>query len=83
VFDAVYDQAARHFAPAELAARVRAIVAINGWTRAPVTARKGSAGLPGRITRAAWRSTMHLPARWPWQSDFIQALTRIRALPAA
>jgi hypothetical protein len=23
-----------------------------------------------------------MPARWPWQQDFDDALTRIRALPA-
>jgi len=23
------------------------------------------------------------PARWPWQTDFIEGLTGIRALPAA
>ncbi|MDP9401516.1 MAG: transposase [Actinomycetota bacterium] len=27
--------------------------------------------------------TLHLPARWPWQHDFIRMLARIRALPAA
>ena len=26
---------------------------------------------------------LHLPARWPWHGDYITALTRIRALPAA
>ena len=39
--------------------------------------------LPGRLTRSARRWTLHLPARWPWQRDFIRALARIRALPAA
>jgi hypothetical protein len=37
--------------------------------------------LPGRITRTARHSTLHLPARWPWEGDFTRALTRIRALP--
>ncbi len=37
--------------------------------------------LPGRLTRSARAWTLHLPARWPWQNDFIQALIRIRALP--
>jgi hypothetical protein len=40
-------------------------------------------GLPGRLTRSARRWTLHLPARWPCQHDFIRALARIRALPAA
>jgi hypothetical protein len=25
---------------------------------------------PGRLTRTARRWTLHLPARWPWQTDF-------------
>ena len=33
------------------------------------------------VTARQW--TLHLPARWPWQDDFTNALTRIRALPAA
>ncbi|MBV9367357.1 MAG: hypothetical protein JOY89_24225 [Solirubrobacterales bacterium] len=33
-----------------------------------------------RATARQW--TLHLPARWPWQHDFIRALPRIRALPA-
>jgi len=39
--------------------------------------------IPGRITRSARWLTLHLPARWPWQGDFIAALTRIRAIPEA
>jgi hypothetical protein len=39
--------------------------------------------LPGRLTSHAGRVTLHLPARWPWQQEFTEALTRIRALPAA
>jgi Transposase DDE domain group 1 len=37
--------------------------------------------LPGRLTHSARRWTLHLPARWPWQQGFIEALTRIPALP--
>jgi Transposase DDE domain group 1 len=47
------------------------------------TTRRRLFALPGRLTRSARRQTLHLPARWPWQTDFIEALTRIRALPAA
>jgi hypothetical protein len=36
--------------------------------------------LPGRLTRSARRSQLHLPQRWPWASDFTQALGRLRAL---
>jgi len=47
------------------------------------TIRRWLIALPGRLTRTARRVTLHLPARWPWQEAFIEALTRIRALPAA
>jgi Transposase DDE domain group 1 len=50
--------------------------------RAARTLRRRLLALPGRLTRHAGRWTLHLPARWPWQTDFIEALTRIRALPA-
>jgi Transposase DDE domain. len=46
------------------------------------TLRRRLLTLPGRLTRHAGRWTLHLPARWPWQDDFLAALTRIRALPA-
>jgi len=47
------------------------------------TLRRRLLALPGRLTRTARRWTLHLPARWPWQLLFIEALERIRALPAA
>ena len=47
------------------------------------TLRRRLLAIPGHLTRSARRWTLHLPARWPWQHDFIEALTRIRALPAA
>jgi hypothetical protein len=51
--------------------------------RAARTLRRRLLALPGRLTKTARRWTLHLPARCPWQTDFIEALTRIRALPAA
>lgn len=47
------------------------------------TARRRLLALPGRLTTSARRWTLHLPAHWPWQTEFTEALTRIRALPAA
>jgi hypothetical protein len=38
--------------------------------------------MPGRLTRSARRTTLHLPARWPWQQPFIDTLERLRAIPA-
>lgn len=52
--------------------------------RAARTLRRRLLALPGRLTRTARRWTLHLPARWPWQHAFAEALARIRALaPAA
>ena len=45
------------------------------------TLRRRYLTLPGRITRSARRSTLHLPARWPWRELFTQALARLRAIP--
>lgn len=46
------------------------------------TLRRRLLALPGRLTHTARRWTLHLPARWPWQNDYEDALARIRALPA-
>ncbi len=51
--------------------------------RAARTPRRRLLALPGRLTRTARRWTLHLPAQWPWQADFVEALTRIRALLTA
>jgi Transposase DDE domain group 1 len=55
----------------------------DSTVRAARTLRRRLLALPGRLTRSARQWTLHLPARWPWQHDFIRALARIRALPAA
>ena len=47
------------------------------------TIRRWLIALPGRLTRTARRFTLHLPARWPWRDAFVEALERVRALPAA
>jgi hypothetical protein len=47
------------------------------------TLRRRLFAIAGRLTRSARQWTLHLPARWPWQQDFIEALSKIRALPAA
>jgi hypothetical protein len=60
------------------------LIALPAHTvRAARTLRRRLLQLPGRLTRTARQWTLHLPARWPWQADFIRALTRIRALPTA
>lgn len=38
--------------------------------------------IAGQITRHARRTTLHLPADWPWASAILSAFTRVAALPA-
>ncbi len=45
------------------------------------TLRRRFLGLPGRLTRSARRTTLHLPVGWPWAAEFTAALERFRALP--
>jgi hypothetical protein len=64
-------------------ARWTTLIGLPGHsTRAGRTFRRRLLQIPGRLTRSARRWTLHLPARWPWRTDFTEALTRIRALPA-
>jgi Transposase DDE domain group 1 len=37
--------------------------------------------VPGRITRTARTVTLRMPARWPWETDFLTMLERLRAVP--
>ena len=93
------DQALAHFPSGDFNANgawtVLAILAHNmlRWTqllglpdttiRAARTLRRRLLAIPGRLTRHARGWTLHLPARWPWHGDYLSALNRIRALPAA
>jgi Transposase DDE domain group 1 len=64
--------------------RWTSLIGLPGHTiRAARTLRRRLLALPGRLTHSARRWTLHLPARWPWQHDFIRALARIKALPIA
>jgi DDE family transposase len=45
------------------------------------TLRRRLLTVPGRITRTGRQVTLRMPARWPWQSQFLAALTRLRAVP--
>jgi Transposase DDE domain group 1 len=93
------DQALAHFPSGSFAAnaawtviaclahnllRWTSLIGLPGQTvRVARTLRRRLLQVPGRLTRSARRWTLHLPARWPWEHDFIRALARIRALPAA
>ena len=37
----------------------------------------------GHVTRHARRTTIHLPADWPWAAAILRAFKRLEALPAA
>lgn len=50
-------------------------------TRTARTIRRRLLALPGRLVRSARRTTLRMPARWPWAHDFLTALARLRALP--
>ena len=45
------------------------------------TLRRRFFALAGRLTRSARRCTLHLPDRWPWETQFSRALARLRAIP--
>ena len=45
------------------------------------TLRRRLFSLPGRLTRSARRTTLHLPAHWPWAEAFITAFAQLRAVP--
>jgi hypothetical protein len=46
------------------------------------TLRRRLLTVPGRLTRTGRQVTLRMPARWPWQSQFLTALARLRAIPA-
>ena len=46
------------------------------------TLRRRLLTVPGRLTRTGRRVTLQMPARWPWQTQFLTALARLRAIPA-
>ncbi len=93
------DQALAHFPSGHYSANgawtVLAALAHNmlRWTqqlglptttvRAARTLRRRLLSLPGRLTTHARGWTLHLPARWPWQEDYLTALENIRGLPPA
>jgi hypothetical protein len=46
------------------------------------TLRRRLLTVPGRLTHTGRQVTLRMPARWPWQTQFLTALTRLRAVPA-
>ena len=45
------------------------------------TLRRRFFSIAGRLTHTARRLTLHLPQRWPWETQFTHALARLRAIP--
>jgi hypothetical protein len=50
-------------------------------TKTARTLRRRLLTIPGRLARSGRRTLLRMPARWPWQTEFLTALQRIRALP--
>jgi hypothetical protein len=44
------------------------------------TLRRRLLTVPGRVTRTARTVTLRMPARWPWDTQFLTALERLRAV---
>ena len=45
------------------------------------TLRRRFFSIAGRLTHTARHLTLHLPQRWPWETQFSCALARLRAIP--
>jgi hypothetical protein len=57
------------------------IALLDATTRTARTLRRRLLTIPGRLARSGRRTLLRMPARWPWQTEFLTALQRIRALP--
>ena len=62
-------------------ARWTARIGLGERTVITKTLRRRVFALVGRITRSARRLTLHLPRRWPWETQFTRALARLQAIP--
>ena len=56
-------------------------IGLDGQVVTTKTLRRRFFSLAGRITRKARQLILHLPRRWPWETHFISALARLRAIP--
>ena len=62
-------------------ARWTARIGLGERTVITKTLRRRVFALVGRITRSARRLSLHLPRRWPWETQFSRALARLQAIP--
>ena len=65
---------------ANTGAKIMTLVA-SAWLGATASTTPTHCAPAGRLTRSARRLTLHLPQRWPWETQFSRALARLRALP--
>ena len=56
-------------------------IGLDGQVVTTKTLRRRFFSLAGRITRKARQLILHLPRHWPWETHFISALARLRAIP--
>ena len=56
-------------------------IALGEQVATTKTLRRRLFSLAGRLTRKARRLILHLPRRWPWETQFLSALARLRAIP--
>ena len=56
-------------------------IALGETVATTKTLRRRLFSLAGRLTRKARRLILHLPRRWPWETQFLSALARLRAIP--
>ena len=62
-------------------ARWTARIALGEQVVTTKTLRRRLFSLAGRLTRKARGLTLHLPKGWPWETQFLSALARLRAIP--
>ena len=62
-------------------ARRTARIGLDEQVVSTKTLRRLFFSLAGRLTHSARHLTLHLPQRWPWETQFSRALARLRALP--
>ena len=81
--DLKYGVGLNHMPSARFAANGAWLARIGLGERTVITKtlRRRVFALVGRITRSARRLTLHLPRRWPWETQFSRALARLQAIP--
>jgi hypothetical protein len=61
-----------------LTKQLQLLARIGPVVRSQATIRRRLLTICGRITRSSRRTTLHLPARWPWQHTFLACVKRLR-----